>query len=163
MPESMHKLRGTEYRDRTKPSQVTAGRPKMPEHLSADAKKEWRRIVTLLEERGTLSKADSAVLALYCENHARWLQAKRDVAEHGIIVTVTVLDRNGEQVTSRKTNPALRIAENAERSLRGFLKEFGMTPGSRERVKPAKPVEEKPASIFDLMEKAKGNEQEEDE
>jgi len=142
LTETEHRLRGTEYRDRRKPSEVTGGRPKVPDHLSEDAKKEWRRIIPLLEQRGTLSRADGASIALYCETHARWLQAKRDVADHGIIVVTTVLDRNGEQVTSRKQNPALKIAENAERSLRAFLREFGMTPSSRERVKPTKPAPE---------------------
>jgi P27 family predicted phage terminase small subunit len=116
----------------------------MPDHLSEEAKREWRRIIPLLEQRGTLSRADGASIALYCETHARWLQAKGDVAAHGIIVETTVLDRSGEQVTTRKQNPALKIAENAERSLRAFLREFGMTPQSRERVKPAKPFEQKP-------------------
>jgi len=145
LPESVHKLRGTKYRDRRKPSEVAAGRPKQPDHLSEEAKREWRRLIPLLEQRGTLSKADSAVLALYCETHARWLQAKREVAENGLMIESTVLDSSGEQVTSRKPNPALKVAENAERSLRGYLKEFGMTPSSRERVRPAKP-EEQPAA-----------------
>lgn len=131
----------------------------MPEHLSDEAKTEWRRITRLLEQRGTLSKADSSVLELYCETYSRWLQAKRDVAEHGIIVSTTVLDRNGEQVTNRKQNPALRIAENAERSLRTFLREFGMTPQSRERVKPTKPAPEDEKSIFELAKKEKSDEQ----
>jgi len=151
LPESVHKLRGTQYRDRRIQSEVTGGRPKQPDHLSEDAKKEWRRIVPLLEQRGTLSKADSAVLALYCETHSRWLQAKRDVAEHGIIVQTTVLDRSGEQVTTRKQNPALKIAENAERSLRAFLREFGMTPAARERVKPTKPAKEATDSPFAFL------------
>ena len=53
----------------------------------------------------------------------------------------------------RKQNPALKIAENAERSLRAFLREFGMTPSSRERVKPTKPAaepkEDSPFSFVD--------------
>ena len=136
----------------------------MPDHLSEDAKKEWRRIIPLLEQRETLSRADGASIALYCETHARWLQAKRDVAEHGIIVSVTVLDRSGEQVTTRKQNPALKIAENAERSLRAFLREFGMTPSSREKVKPTKP-EEKPEekSEWDIFRRPIDDEEENEE
>jgi P27 family predicted phage terminase small subunit len=143
LPDSHHALLGTKYRDRHEPSQIAAGRPKQPDHLCDDAKKEWRRIIPLLEQRGTLSKADSAVLAVYCETHARWLQAKREVATHGLMIAVTVLDSSGEQVTTRKPNPALKIAETCERSLRSFLREFGCTPQSRERVKPTK-QEEKP-------------------
>src|SRR3954447_3606447 len=107
LSETLHKLRGTKYRDRRISSEVVAGRPKQPDHLSEEAKREWRRIIPLLEQRGTLSKADSQVLALYCETHARWLQAKREVAENGLMVESTVLDSSGEQVTNRKPNPAL--------------------------------------------------------
>jgi|SRR5580700_7329772 P27 family predicted phage terminase small subunit len=139
--DSHHELLGSKYRDRREPSQIAAGRPKQPDHLCADAKKEWRRIIPLLEQRGTLSKADSAVLAVYCETHARWLQAKSEVTEHGLMIAVTVLDSAGEQVTTRKPNPALKIAETCERSLRSFLREFGCTPQSRERVKPTKKEE----------------------
>jgi P27 family predicted phage terminase small subunit len=154
LPDSHHDLVGSKYRDRHEPSQIAAGRPKQPDHLCADAKKEWRRIIPLLEQRGTLSKADSAVLAVYCETHARWLQAKSEVTEHGLMIAVTVLDSAGEQVTTRKPNPALKIAETCERSLRSFLREFGCTPQSRERVKPtkkeAKEDEEEEKSEFAL-------------
>jgi P27 family predicted phage terminase small subunit len=161
MPDSYLKLTGNKYRDRSKPSQVTAGRPKQPDHLSEAAKKEWRRIIPLLEQRGTLSKADSAVLALYCETHARWLQAKQEVATHGLMIEATVLDSAGEQVTTRKANPALKVAENTERSLRAFLREFGMTPGTRERVKPAK-AEEKPKEDEEpLFDRPKDDDEEE--
>jgi P27 family predicted phage terminase small subunit len=127
----------------------------MPEHLSVEAKREWRKVLPLLLERGSLTQADASVVSLYCECFARWLEAKRDVEQHGLVVTVTTLDKRGEQVQNRKQNPALRIAQDCERSLRTYLRELGLTPAARERVLPTKPVAEKVVNIFDLVKKAK--------
>jgi P27 family predicted phage terminase small subunit len=153
-------------RDGTKPhpstaktqSDIPAARPKMPSHLSPEARKAWRGLVKLLEERGTLTGADSMALAIWADTQARWVLAKADVHKYGIVVENSVLDSNGVAVVSRKPNPALRTLENCEKSLRAVAREFGCTPQSRERVKPAKPIEEKPVTAFDLMMKAKEKE-----
>src|SRR5258708_14408406 len=156
-PESVHALQGTKPHPSTAKthSDVPAARPKMPEHLSPEARKAWRQLIALLEERGTLSRADSMVLSIWAETQARWIQAKAELAAHGIVIEVTVLDSNGAAVITRKPNPALRTVEQCEKSLRALAREFGCTPQSRERVKPAKPAEEKPENIFDLLKKAK--------
>src|ERR1700688_2453780 len=120
-------------------SKHSASRPRMPEHLSEEAKREWRKVFPLLLERGSLTQADASAVSLYCETFARWLAAKRDVELNGIVVTVTTLDKRGEQVQNRKQNPALRIAQDSERSLRTYLRELGLTPAARERVLPTKP------------------------
>jgi len=54
-------------------------------------------------------------------------------------------------VSSTKIHPALKIAENCERSLRACLREFGLTPQSREKVKPARDEdadENKPSELY---------------
>ncbi len=124
----------------------------MPSHLSLEARKAWHGLVKLLEERGTLSRADSMVLSIWAETQSRWIAAKADVAKYGIVIETAVLDSNGQPVTSRKPNPALRTVEQCEKSLRALAREFGCTPQSRERVKPAKPVDEKPKdSPFSIL------------
>jgi phage terminase small subunit len=45
--------------------------------------------------------------------------------------------------------------EQCEKNLRALAREFGCTPAARDRVKAAKPVEEKVESIFDYVKKAK--------
>jgi P27 family predicted phage terminase small subunit len=52
----------------------------MPKTLTPAAKREWKRIVPLLEERGTLSRADSTAMTLYCETWARWQEAQQETA-----------------------------------------------------------------------------------
>jgi P27 family predicted phage terminase small subunit len=135
-------------------SDVPAARPKMPAHLSPAARQAWRQIVALLQERGTLSKADGMALSIWAETQARWIQAKAELAAHGITIEVTVTDNNGVAHITRKPNPALRTCETCEKSLRALAREFGCTPQSRERVKPTKPVEEKPKdSPFSILDK----------
>jgi P27 family predicted phage terminase small subunit len=155
--DALHALHGTKSHLSTAKtvSEVPAARPKMPSHLSPEARKAWHGLVKLLEERGTLSRADSMVLSIWAETQSRWIQAKAELAAHGIVMQVTVLDSNGAPVTSRKPNPALRTVEQCEKSLRALAREFGCTPQSRERVIRAKPIEETPDNIFDLMKKAK--------
>jgi P27 family predicted phage terminase small subunit len=127
----------------------------MPSHLSPEARKAWHGLVKLLEERGTLSRADSMALSIWSETQARWIAAKAELAKYGIVIETAVLDSNGQPVTSRKPNPALRTVEQCEKSLRALAREFGCTPQSRERVKPAKPEEKQPVSGFDLLRQAK--------
>jgi P27 family predicted phage terminase small subunit len=150
-----HALQGTKPHATTVTavSEVKSARPKMPKTLTPAAKKEWRRIVPILEERGTLSRADSTCLSLYAETYARWLQAQEELATHGLVVVTTVLDKHGAAIESRKANPALKISESAERSLRAFLREFGCTPQSREKIKPTRKVEEQTESILDFLTK----------
>lgn len=105
----------------------------------------------MLLQRGSLTEGDATALALYAETFARWCAAKQEIVQRGLTIENTVLDKTGAAVISRKVNPALRIAENCERSLRSFLRELGLTPQSRERVLPAKRVEDKTESILTRM------------
>jgi P27 family predicted phage terminase small subunit len=157
LPDSHHALVGGKYRDRsqTTESQLPADVPKMPSYLSTDARKEWRRLLPLLMNRGSLTAGDAQGLALHCETFARWVKCQKQINEEGLMLAVTVLDKHGEKVTRTKPHPCLRIAQDCERSLRVSLASMGLTPQSREKIIPAKPVEEKPVTAFDLMMKAK--------
>jgi P27 family predicted phage terminase small subunit len=158
MSDEHHELLGSKYRNRAKTeSNLPADVPRMPSHLTKEARAEWRRILPMLLQRRSLTPADAQVLALYTENYSRWLAAKRDVEENGIVVSTTVLDKHGAAIQTRKTNPALRTLENCERSLRALLRELGATPATRERVLPAKPKEdESEETLLDLMKRENG-------
>jgi len=141
-------------------SNLPASCPQMPSHLSKEARKEWKKILPKLLERGSLTDADSTALSLYVETYSRWLTAKRDVETNGIAVSVTVLDKHGTPVTTRKSNPALRTLENCERSLRSFLREFGMTPATRERVLPTQQREQKEETLLDILNRERDDDEE---
>jgi P27 family predicted phage terminase small subunit len=153
MDDKHHALVGSTYKDRSKKpeSKLSADVPKMPSYLSTDARREWRRLLPLLMERGSLTAGDAQGLALHCETFARWVTCQKQINEEGLMQTVTVLDKHGEKVTRTKPHPCLKIAQDCERSLRVSLASMGLTPQSREKVIPAKPVEEKTESTFSRL------------
>jgi P27 family predicted phage terminase small subunit len=153
LPDSHHALVGGKYRDRSKTteSQLPADLPKMPSYLSPDARKEWRRLLPLLMNRGSLTAGDAQGLALHCECFARWVACQKKINEEGITQTVTVLDKTGNAVTRTKPHVCLKIAQDCERALRISLASLGLTPLSREKVIPAKPVEKEEESMLSKL------------
>jgi P27 family predicted phage terminase small subunit len=113
----------------------------MPTYLSPAARTQWRKLLPLLMERGSLTAADAQQLSMHCELFARWVTAQTQITAEGITQTVTVLDSQGEQVTRTRPHIALKILQDCEKSLRASLRELGLTPASREKVKPARTIE----------------------
>lgn len=107
--------------------------PSCPAGLSAAAKSEWRRVAPMLEEQGLLSGMDRAALAGYCELYARWMKALREIQKTGEVINTAF---------GPKTSPWLTVARAAEKEMRMFANEFGMTPASRSKVD-ATPVDKK--------------------
>ena len=101
--------------------------PQCPKHLSAEAKREWKRMATELYNAGLLTNIDRSALAAYCQAWARWAQAERILAKKGTVILTSF----GNLIQS----PYLSIANTAVEQMRKFLTEFGMTPSSRSRVK----------------------------
>ena len=107
--------------------------PSCPPGLSAGAKAEWRRIAPILENQGLLSRMDRSALAGYCEIYSRWIKTLREVQKGGEVISTP----NG----SLHVSPWLSIARNAEKEMRMFASEFGMTPASRSKVNATTPKE----------------------
>lgn len=101
--------------------------PSAPSHLSAEARKEWRRIGHDLLDAGLMSKIDRAALASYCQCWARWVEAETQLKKHGPIVK----SPSGYPIQ----NPWLSIANKAMAQMLKVLPEFGMTPSSRSRIR----------------------------
>lgn len=117
------------------------GIPALPDHLSAAAKVEWRRISKQLAEIGLLSEIDRAALAAYCQSWGRWVDAEHELAKHGTLVK----SPNGYPMPS----PYLSIANKAMRQMHSLLAEFGMTPSARTRLQGSGPArDEDPAEAF---------------
>lgn len=101
--------------------------PDCPEHLDAEAQREWARISVELHAMGVIAKVDRAALAAYCTAWGRWVKAEGALA------------KSGEILKSKKTeeyyqNPYLAVANRAMKQMKEFLVEFGMTPSSRTRL-----------------------------
>jgi P27 family predicted phage terminase small subunit len=142
-----HKLSGTKSQARPDlESTFPAGRPRMPKHLCSVAADKWRELVRLLAKRGTLTQVDSSALEIFCETFARWRGLCDEIAKHGAMVDVTILDNCGEPHTKRIPNPAAKLVCQLENSMRAMLKEFSATPASREKSKPAAAAPSKDAA-----------------
>jgi P27 family predicted phage terminase small subunit len=125
-PTALKELEGSRIRRRGDEPQP-GGIPKCPQHLDADAKKEWRRISRELLSLGLLTSIDRAALAAYCAAWSRWITAEVNVQKFGAVIKSP---KSGFPIA----NPYVGIANTAMTNMRAFLIEFGMTPASRSRL-----------------------------
>lgn len=129
--------RGTQVRaSRAHRPEGTADRPRMPRDLTPIQRQTWRELIALLDARGTLTAGDGPAILAYAEVTERLRLAQEAIAREGLIVTVTVLDKHGKPVTHTKANSAVKIVEQCERMLHAYRREMGLTPRSRDVVKP---------------------------
>ncbi len=98
-------------------------RPIAPQHLSDDAKTEWRYIVPKLDATGLLTKIDRTTLEVYCEMVATFREATNWVRERGILVA-------GQKGGAVK-NPAIQVQRDAARLISTYARMFGFSPADR--------------------------------
>lgn len=112
----------------------SAGVPDCPDWLEDEAKAEWERMSTVLENMGMLTDMDMVAFAGYCQAYARWREAEEFLSQHGSIVRTP----NGylQQV------PQVSIAQTNLKIVLKFCEQFGLTPSSRSRIVADKSVEE---------------------
>lgn len=120
--------------------QPPAGAP-MPDGLSEGAARHWPKIAKILEDCGVLTAMDVAALALYCETFARWRHASDQLARFGPLIK----GRFGPSLS-----PYLLIADKSHAQMVTLLREFGMTPSARTRVR-AQPSKAKKSRLLTLL------------
>jgi P27 family predicted phage terminase small subunit len=134
-----HALAGTTpYQPPKSGSAVVGGRAKIPAHLSRAERAEFKKLHAQLSERRVCTPGDAHVLALAAVAICRWIGEKKDLAENGRWKTVTVLDSNGQAIQKEIPNPARKDSVESERQILSLLKSVGLTPDSKDRVRPAK-------------------------
>ena len=94
--------------------------------LSDDGRAEYRRVGRLLVKIRVMTEADQVALAAYAQNYVMWVNAMREIATDGLVQT----QPSGRVIVS----PMFEVMKHAERDMRRYLLEFGMTPASRTRV-----------------------------
>mgnify|MGYP005873156519 FL=1 len=111
-----------------------AGVPECPDWLEDEAKAEWERVGTILENMGMLTSVDTTAFAGYCQAYARWREAEEFLTQHGSIVRTP----NGylQQV------PQVSIAQTNLKIVLKFCEQFGLAPSSRSRIVADKSVDE---------------------
>lgn len=55
-----------------------------PAYLDATAKKEYKRITTLLEEL-SIADLDLSLVVAYCQTYSNWVQATKHLNKHGLV------------------------------------------------------------------------------
>lgn len=141
------------------------GFPKPPRKLGKIAKKEWRRMVALLDETRTLSREIAGALYLYCQlfEDAEDIRTQRIERRNLIEKLETVISGRPEEgiaglsgdalaeAIGNITKLALQDAKDATQlrqyalAMRTYLVEFGQTPAARSRVRLA-PVKRRPTA-----------------
>ena len=128
-PSAIKRLEGNpgkrKLNDREPQPEKTA--PPCPEWLEPDAKEEWNRLSSHMEELGILTEVDMAAFASYCQAYARWKRAEEELTTLGRTIVKT---NSGywQQV------PQVAIAQSYLKIMTKAAAEFGLTPASRSRI-----------------------------
>lgn len=110
----------------SKSSTLRPGAPPCPDYLSDEAKRHWGELVAALKDANILSKADSNMMACYCEEFATWKTANDDIQANGL----TFMGSNGWPAP----NAHLAIRRAAVIQLNKIAEQLGLGPLSRQRL-----------------------------
>lgn len=113
--------------------------PSPPDHLSPEARVAWGRFSAMLDRIGVLTEADAAALEQVSETYVEIVALRSDIAANGRFQTV--ITKSGDEM--ERMRPAYSALMDADRRLKAWLVEFGVTPAARSKVK-ANGAEEKP-------------------
>lgn len=129
-------LRAADLADGVHPA---VGLPPMPQHMSPEARKEWKRVTPLLLELNLLTRIDRAALELYCRAYGRLQQVER-----AITARQSQLLADGKDPTDALMQPTptgfiresalSRQAADLSQQVDRYLASFGMSPSARSRV-----------------------------
>ncbi|WP_324754048.1 phage terminase small subunit P27 family [Roseovarius sp. Pro17] len=103
-----------------------AALPRCPPHLTAVARREWRRLASPLHSVGVLTVADRAALAVYCQAYSRWVEAEEKLA-----TTPMLLKTPSGYV---QQSPWLSVANKQMELMARYMGELGLTPVARARL-----------------------------
>lgn len=107
-------------------------RPSAPAHMSDKARETWGYVSGLLDRMGVLTEADSLALEVLCEAYADFLRARQVLKDFGSNYYETVNQTGG---VMHRAHPAVAVMQDADRRIKAWLAEFGMSPSARTRVK----------------------------
>lgn len=107
-----------------------ATRPARPVGMSKAAANAWPKFCDLLEGMGVLTIADGVALERLVETYAEIRALQRKIEKQG-----RTYETHGESGTLIKANPAVAMLADADRRLKAYLVEFGLTPAARTKVK----------------------------
>ena len=101
--------------------------PRMPSFLTKGARKEWKRLARALFELGILTSLDRNILAYYCLEYDRWVQAEMLIGQSGVVL-------KDKETGELRPNPALSAANRASLRMQSVGALLGLDPSSRSRI-----------------------------
>ena len=117
------------------------GLPSMPKHLSAEARKAWRRLTPELLHYNLISVVDRDALAMLCQTIGRLELIERSIAarqaqlvDEGKDAADALFDFTPKGM--RIQSVTYQVLNREMDKLRHLLAEFGLTPAQRARVVP---------------------------
>lgn len=107
--------------------------PPAPQTLTDPvAAAEWNKLVLEFHKMKMLGMVDLGILETYCQSWAQWRAATAKLSEHGTVV----MGPKGFPVVS----PYMKIADAAFAKILPLMRELGLTPASRTRIRLEKEV-----------------------
>lgn len=108
------------------------GIPAPPAHLSVRARQTWDKVAPLLTQMGVLTLVDGIALERLVCVYADILDAEDTLLKFGSRYQTSINGKTGESI--ERLHPAVGDLADADRRLKQWLGEFGMTPASRARI-----------------------------
>lgn len=108
--------------------EIKAKIPKPPTILNATGKDKYTLIASMLIKEGKFKIGDELALAALCVNYQRWLQAEKEIKK---LKSLTFETETGY----RQQIPEISIANNCMKTMLTFIREFGLTPKERAKLK----------------------------
>ena len=106
--------------------QPRATTPRCPEHLDAEAKKEWKRLVPILRRMRVLTEADGMTLANLCQTWSTMMKAQEKLTEMGILYK--------SPSGYIQQSPLFSMVNQCIDTITKLSREFGLTPAARSRI-----------------------------
>lgn len=102
--------------------------PKPPTVLNKNGKDKYYEIAEMLVEENKWKKGDEIALSALCMNYQRWLKAERDIKKSKELCFTT-------ESGYRQQIPEISIAKDSMKTMLTYIKEFGLTPKERVKLK----------------------------
>jgi P27 family predicted phage terminase small subunit len=120
-----------------------ADKVKPPSWLDTVAKKEFRRIVSELEEIELITNVDVVALATYCDAYSDYVKCCKLIAEEGLMVEYT----NKAAETNKVPHPLLTKKKQLHEQMKSLATEFGFTPAARAKIAIPKQQQKEPSTF----------------
>ena len=107
---------------------VPLSRPAKPKTLSPDAAKRWPKVISQVEEVGTLARSDVDLIARYCEELVRQEHYENQIRKFGEVQVFKNSDGSPKYV---QASCWVIMLNKSEAKLRRMASELGLTPAGR--------------------------------